>query len=269
VRRRWSARSARALGCFAAAALLLRTAAAQDAFEVAFVKPADPISNPVVGFRAYPGGRVVVTNNTLKMVIAESYGVPLNRVTGGPPWADEDLYNITAKPPSGSVAAAFMPPQAYAFPSPELLSMMRTLVSDRFNVRLHRETCQWAVLALVVGKGTPKLELARDPTSPPREPRRKEQNEWRSITMQRLAARLEAHYHRTVLDRTGLTGTYDFNLSYDPQVRDTIDSPEAPIDATGTSFKTALETQIGLRLQETKAPVEVLVIDQAKRPTAN
>jgi hypothetical protein len=52
------------LGCFAAAALLLRTAAAQDAFEVAFVKPADPISNPVVGFRAYPGGRVVVTNNT-------------------------------------------------------------------------------------------------------------------------------------------------------------------------------------------------------------
>ena len=252
------------------AAVMASTAPGQsDAFEVASVRPADPIGNPIVDFRAYAGGRVVVTNYTLKMLTAASYGVWVYRVMGGPAWADDDLYNITAKAPVGSAAAAFMPAEAYEFASPELLPMMRTLLADRFGLKLHHETRRLPALALMVGKGRPKLEPALDPSGDAQWPRRKEQNEWRSITMRKLVDILEAHYGRIVLDRTGLTGTYDFRLSYDPRVRGTDDNPDLPADPTQISLKVALETQIGLRLEETKGAVQVLVIDQAKRPTAN
>ena len=83
------------------------------------------------------------------------------------------------------------------------------------------------------------------------------------------AGRIEARYQRTVVDRTGLTGSYDFNFSYDREIRDSDDNIDVPVDPTRISFRTALERQIGLRLEETKAPVEILVIDQAKRPSAN
>lgn len=261
--------SARALACLTAATMLLHTAVAQSAFEVASVKPADLIRNPVVEFRAYRGGRVVVANYTLKMLTAEAYGVSEYRVTGGPPWVDEDFYNITAKPPAGSAAAAFMPPRDYAYPSPALLGMMRTLLADRFGLKLHRDARRLPVLALVVGKGGPKLEPARDPSGDPDWSMHKERKEWRSITMLKLVAILEAHYRRTVLDRTGLTGTYDFDLSYDPSARDIDDNGDLSSDPTRISLKTALETQIGLRIEETKGAVETLVIDEAKRPSAN
>ena len=87
--------------------------------------------------------------------------------------------------------------------------------------------------------------------------------------MQRLVWILEARYRRTVIDRTELTGSYDFNLSYDPRIRDTDEAIDVPVDPSGISLKTALETQIGLKLEETKAPVEIIVIDEARRPSAN
>jgi uncharacterized protein (TIGR03435 family) len=272
-----TARSPRALGFLLAATLLLRTAAAQVAFEIASVKAADPGINQVVDFRAYPGGRVVVTNYTLTMLMAEAYGVSEYCLTGGPTWVSRDLYNVTAKPPAGSAAAAFMPPKAkaYTFPFPglpgsaELLGMVQRLLADRFNLKVHRETRQLPVLALTVGKRSPKLEPAHDPSGGLVERMGKEQNEWRNITMARLIAVLEARYRRTVLDRTGLTGTYDFHLSYDPAVRDTLDSADLPADTTGRSLKAALETQLGLKLEETKGGVETLVIDRAERPSAN
>lgn len=278
-------RSVRAIGCFvavtvlctAAATLLLRTAVAQDAFEIASVKAADPVHYPIVDFRAYPGGRVVVTNYTLTMLMVEAYGVPEYSITGGPPWVISDLYDITAKPPAGSAAAAFIPPKAkaYSFPFPglpgsdELLGMMRRLLADRFSLTMHRETRQLPVLALTVGKRSPKLEPARDPSADFVERAGKEKNEWRNITMARLIALLEARYRRRVLDRTGLTGTYDFHLSYDPAARDTLDSAEFSADSSERSLRTALETQVGLKLEEAKGDVETLVIDQAKRPSAN
>lgn len=252
-----------------AATLVLCAATAQDAFEVASVKPADR-SNRIVACRAYPGGRLVVTRFTLTMLTAVAYSVSVMRVTGGPRWADEDLYSITAKPPAGSAAAGFKAPTTGAPPSPELRAMMRTLLADRFGFKLHRETRKLPVLALVIGKRSPKLQPARDPSGDPRwAATGKEQNEWRSITMAKLVAILEGHYNQTVLDRTGLTGTYDFDLSYDPRARDTDDNSDLPVDPSRISLKAALETQIGLRLKETKDDVEVLVIDEAKKPSAN
>jgi uncharacterized protein (TIGR03435 family) len=256
---------------------LLHAAVAQDTFEIASVKPADPMIYPIVDFRAYPGGRVVVTNFTLTMLVSGAYGVTEYCVTGGAPWVSSDLYNITAKPPAGSVAAAFMPPnaKAYTFPFPglpgsdELLGMMRNLLADRFSLKVHRETRQLPVLALTVGKRSPKLEPAHDPSGDRVERVGKEKNEWRNVTMARLIAILEARYRRRILDHTGLTGTYDFHLSYDPAVRDTLDNAGFPADPTETSLRAALETQLGLKLEETKGAVETLVIDQAKTPSAN
>jgi uncharacterized protein (TIGR03435 family) len=270
-------RSVRVIGCLLAATLVLRTAAAQDAFEIASVKAADPVHYPIMGFRAYPGGRVGVTNYTLTMLIVVAYGVSEYSITGGPAWVSSDLYNITAKPPAGSAAAEFMPPKAkaYSFPFPglpgadELLAMTRSLLADRFSLKVHRETRQLPVFALTVGKRSPKLEPSHGASGDFVEGSGNDKNEWRNITMARLIALLEARYRRRILDRTGLTGAYDFQLSYNRALRDTLDDAAFPADPAEISFKTALETQLGLRLEETKGAVETLVIDQAERPSAN
>jgi uncharacterized protein (TIGR03435 family) len=147
--------------------------------------------------------------------------------------------------------------------------MMRRLLADRFSLKVHRETRQLPVLALTVGKRSAKLSLAHDPSGDRAERMGKEKNEWRNITMARLIAILEARYRRRILDRTGLTGTYDFHLSYDPPIRDILDNAGFPADPTETSLKAALETQLGMKLEETKGAVETLVIDQAERPSGN
>jgi uncharacterized protein (TIGR03435 family) len=87
--------------------------------------------------------------------------------------------------------------------------------------------------------------------------------------MARIAAALESSYLRPALDRTGLDGAYDFNLKYDPRVLD-----DAPIDDSRTgspeiSLRSALETQLGLIIKDTKAPVDVLVIDEVNKPSQN
>ncbi len=207
--------------------------------------------------------------------MAVAHDVSEYRVTGGPLWVNDERYDITAKPPAGSPAAAFMPPtaKAYSFPFPnlpgstELLGMMQRLLAERFGLKVHRETRQLPVLALAAGKRTPKLEPARDPSGDWGGREGKEKDEWRNITMARLIAILEGHYRRPILDRTGLTGAYDFHLSYDPAIRDTTDGVELPADATGRSLEAALETQLGLILEETKGAVETLVIDEAKGET--
>jgi uncharacterized protein (TIGR03435 family) len=273
-----SIRSVQAVGCLAAAALVLRVAVAQEAFEVASIKAADPHKNPLVLFQAYPGGRMVVTNYTLKMIVMEAYQLgSVVRVTGGSPWIDREIYDITAQPTADSAAAAFRPPAGKdsTFPYPtlqgsaELLSMMRTLLADRFSLKVHRETRQMAVLALKVGKRTPKLEPAHDPSADWVPLGTEDRDEYRNKTMAWLAVMLENHYGRPVLDRTGLTGTYDFHLSYNPRMRDTADSVELPADASGMSLRSALEAQLALLLEEVKAPVEILVIDSASKPSAN
>src|SRR5437016_3493060 len=153
---------------FAATALFLcGIGAAQDAFEVASVKPTDP-KEDYVQWLTYPGGRIVITNHTLAMLIEGAYGVSLYRITGGPRWVDKDLYSITAKAPGGSPAAALIPATPNAASPPEFRAMLQTLLADRFGLKLHRETRQLPVYALVIAKGGPKLELARDPSAEPR-----------------------------------------------------------------------------------------------------
>jgi uncharacterized protein (TIGR03435 family) len=247
---------------FAATALLLcGVGAAQNAFEVASVKPSDP-KVPYVQWLTYPGGRIVITNHTLTMLIEGAYDGSLYRITGGPRWVDSDLYSITAKAPAGSAAARFLPETPNAAPPPEFRAMLQSLLADRFGLKIHRETRELPVLALVIAKGGPKLEPAHDTSAAPRWSMRSGKLEAHNRDIAWLIAVLERHFERTILDRTGLTGSYDLAIEYDPEQRDDADSSRP-------SFTTALQTQLGLKLEATKGAVEVLVIDEARKPGAN
>jgi uncharacterized protein (TIGR03435 family) len=263
-----SIRSINTVGRYAIAAVLLNTLAAQSAFEVASVKFSDPINHPIVSLRAYPGGRVVITTCTLKDIIMRAYRVRRDSITGGPRWVDDDQFDITAKAPAGSAAAAFIPPSDGSL-SPALQSMVGSLLADRFGLKFHREIRELPALSLEVVKGGARLQPARDPSAEPRWPALpRSKPEWRSITMRMLVAILDNRYG-PIVDNTGLTGSYDFDLTYDPQIRDTGDSNDTPADSSQVSLRTALEEQVGLRLRKTKAPLEFIVIDQAKKPNEN
>src|ERR1035438_6266001 len=131
--------------------------------------------------------------------------------------------------------------------------MMRNLLADRFGLKVHRETRVKNVFTLVVAKGGPKFQPAQDPSAEPQYlfPRMGE-FDWRSVDLTRLIAALESHTRETVLDRTGLTGKYDFKLSYFWNENYNADQPPLP---------EAVESQLGLKLKPAKEPIEMLVID--------
>ena len=146
--------------------------------------------------------------------------------------------------------------------------MVRNLLVDRIGLRLHRETRQLPVYALVIDKSGPKIKPAGDPAAEPNAFFRNGEIEAHNRDIVWLTALLERHSLRTVLDRTGLTGSYDFDIKFDPRPLDAA-SVDAPSGPTPPSLNTALQTQLGLKLEAAKGPVEVLVIDVAKKPGAN
>ena len=254
----------------AIASLLAGTAAQEAEFEVATVKPANR-DQPVVAWLSYPGGRIAITNFTVNMLIEVAYDVSLYRIAGAPRWAGEEVYDITAKAPAGSPAAAFIPRSPTVVPSPESRAMMRSLLADRFGLKFHRETRDLPVYALTVAKRGPKLQAVRDPGAEPQSSIRRNGSREGIGAQNRdipwLAAVLEPSVRQTILDRTGLTGRYDFDLKLElrPHYASGADAPLDP----AVVIDTALETQLGLTLKRTKGAVEILVIDAVRRPSPN
>jgi uncharacterized protein (TIGR03435 family) len=141
--------------------------------------------------------------------------------------------------------------------------LMQSLLVERFRLKFHRETRELTVGALVVDKGGPKLKIrteeegsAMNTSSGP--------NGWKAIatrtSMKLIASYVGNRLSRIVVDRTGLTESYDFTLEW---------SPDDVADSAAPSLITALREQLGLRLEPQKAPVEVLVIDIIARPSDN
>ena len=175
----------------------------------------------------------------------------------GPDWLNTEIYDITATLPPGTTGD-------------EVLLMIQTLLADRFKLTLHRDSKELPVYALVVGKGGSKLqevEFGRGSTS----------GSPGHLTATRIAIRnltefLSRQTGRPVLDMTGLKGFYNFTLNYTPDAAPSAPSPETPIpeSAVGPSLFTAVQEQLGLRLEARKAPVEILVVDHAEKvPTEN
>jgi uncharacterized protein (TIGR03435 family) len=263
------------------------------AFEVASVKQNRSGSQMVLmGFP--PGGRFNATNVTLKQLIASAYGtpqvLPQFRIIGGPPWIDSDRFDVTAK------ADTDFAPTPGGPPAP-LFEMLRSLLADRFKLVVHNETRDLPVYDLVLARADGKLgsqmqksavdcvalAAARRGGAPPPAPAPGERPPCGvrmspatitggAVTMPQLVTVLSQRVGRTVVDKTGLTGSFDIDLAWTPEQLPTGTPPPGapplpPIDPNGPSIFTALQEQLGLKLDSTKGPVDVVVIDSVEHPT--
>jgi uncharacterized protein (TIGR03435 family) len=174
-------------------------------------------------------------------------------MSGGPNWLASDRFTIEAK------AAEPLPPWPES--NTQLSLMLQSLLEDRFKLAVHWETKEAVVYDLVLARGGPKVKQADAAES---SGFGMEQGRIRSMALPLgyLATNLAYLLGRTVIDKTGLAGKYSYTLTYTPD-----DAP--PGDASGPSIFTALQEQLGLKLESTKGPVEFLVIDHVEKPDAN
>ena len=260
-------------------------------FEVASVKPSRPDA-PRGGFGIAPGGRFQAEGMTLAdlMTIAFSEGVPIRRfqITGGPGWLDTDRFDIVAKTNSET------PPLG-----PQMASMIRNLLIDRFKVVARQETKDAPIyvlgLARTDGQLGPKLKRASfrcpmpgEGPPPPSEAEALRQQcvyrvgygvlTGRGVAMSTLAYSIANFYGigRLVVDRTGLAGGYDMDMEWAPltQFRQPgnldppADAADRPVNAGPTIF-VALRDQLGLSLESSRGPVPTVVVERAEKPTAD
>jgi bla regulator protein BlaR1 len=254
------------------------------AFDAASVKP-----NKSGDLRApstiLPGGRFTATNNTLRDLILKAYGILLTPylLSGGPAWIDSERYDVDAKAEAGAIPANA--PSKVLWEKTRL--MLRTLLTERFKLSIRRETKEMPVYELVVAKNGPKLKKADQDcgasatachgfSGGPR------QLSGTAVDMYDLALMLSAYSDRPVLDETGVQGNFDIKLQWNPfaartqPAEDVQRSPQAEaregrnpdLDSLPSLF-TALEQQLGLRLESRKGPVETYVIDHVERPSEN
>jgi uncharacterized protein (TIGR03435 family) len=233
-----------------------------DAFEVATVKQVE--SDGLRGRYIIMQGadRFLVRDYTLKALIAAAYDLTPAAVLGGPAWIDSDHFDIVAVTPG------------HILPThDEQMSMLRSLLADRFQLTFHREPKEFSIYAMEVDKSGPKL---RPSTASPDQPSQmigqilpqRILMPGRNVTMKEFAALLQrAILDRPVVDKTGLTGHYDFDLEWAPEDLQSGDVKAAPADSPSPPFFTAIQEQLGLRLVATRGPVEALVVDKAERPS--
>ena len=207
-----------------------------------------------------PGGRrFSATNAPLIMLVMLAYNVTQRQIAGLPNSFNAEGYDIEAKSDH---------PVSYQ----QQMRMLQTLLADRFKLTLHRETKELPVYAMVVAKGGPKLRENPDQGDPlvTRGAKAGEQV-FKNYPMPRFAFILSVQLDRSVEDRTGLTGSYDFTLAYtrDRVGPGVLEGREERPNSDTPSIFVALREQLGLRLESAKGPVETLVIDHVERPSQN
>ncbi len=243
---------------FAFIAPLQCPAQSQEAFDVASVKV-----NVTGGRGGYPGlapggQRFTATSLPLVALIMLAYNVTPNRISGVPSSFTTELYDIEAS-------------CDHPIKQDQALRMLQTLLADRFKLVLHRETKDEPIYALVVGKAGPKMRESPEGTTPARQ-RAGRGFLYRSATMQGLAQVLSQQLDRPVVDKTSLTGHYDFSLEFAPERagRGGAEGREPALDPEGLpSIFTAVQEQLGLRLEPQKGPLDFIIVDHAEKPSAN
>jgi uncharacterized protein (TIGR03435 family) len=257
--------------------------AQKPSFEVASIKP-NISSDERVALLTPPGGRIVATNVTLKTLMAVAYRLPESRIFGGPSWLTTDRWNVEAKAEEGSIPDAARLPDPTV--TPTLMLMTQSLIENRFQLKLHREMRELPVYELFVTKAGLKMKLSEDQgsTSAPTLPQEGRPTprgflkmgvseiEANGIPFANFIAGLAQQLRRPVIDKTGLKGLYDIKLQWTPELGPTSSGPEQappPADSSGPSVFTALQEQLGLRLESAKGPVEVIVIDSVQKPSEN
>lgn len=239
------------------------------AFEVASLKPTGP-KETIIGMFVWPGGRITATNYTLKMFVIEAYseGYRLQdfQIVGLPKWADQERYSLTATPPADLQSSKINPSNPKLPPPEEELLMLRTLLADRFALKLHEEMKEGAVYELVIGDKPRKFNDAKDKDAFSTVmagltgiPDRPSFVQGVNASMSRFAERLSGFLGRPVFDRTGLSGTFDFKFEFVLDINSV---------GTGPSLSTAIQ-DLGLKLVPARAPIRYLVIDRAEKAQEN
>jgi uncharacterized protein (TIGR03435 family) len=249
----------------------LSAGAFAQTFDVASVKPSGPKS-----VRMSDGGpgthdpeRFSYSKARLKDLLYYAWGLVSEQQISGPGWLETELYDIVAKIPPGTTKKQFQ-------------VMLQNLLAERFKMRVHHETKEFPVYELVVGKGGPKLTESVEgappvnkdgfPPLPEGRPgivvRQDVTGRARMIgheePISRLADMLGNPTDRVVLDKTGLTGKYDFTLAYNWKELASADDDPSP------NVFIAVQQQLGLKLVDKKAPFDVIVVDHAEKvPTEN
>lgn len=246
-----------------AVAALIAVAQAQPAFEVASVKPAnagngysggchgiDSTYAPNQAASAPPLGRCVIRDVRLDHLISIANRVrSMAQISGGPDWIKGDRFNIDAKAEDPTKAT-----------EQQLLEMLQALLTERFSLKLRREMKDMPGYALVVAKNGPKLHESKGrevsyhfgPNPKPGRGPNTLTARTHSVTM---LANILTMFGDPVIDKTGLSGTYDFTLSWD--------------ETDGPTLGTALQEQLGLKFESQKVPVPFFIIESAKRPGEN
>jgi uncharacterized protein (TIGR03435 family) len=232
------------------------------AFEAATIK----LSNPgrVGGGLNLSPARIQIINSSLKFCVQMAWDVKEFQVSGGPRWTGTDRYDIDA------VAAR-------PFQKGEFRTMLQALITERFGLTIHRETQDKPGYVLIPARNGPKLPPPID--NPDimfsRTPSGDTVLKATSASLSQLASALSSRLNTTILDQTGIAGRFDVSLQWtpDPTTEPLVSKtgmPLPPSDAApGPSIFTALQEKLGLKLEARKVPVEVMVIDQAHRPSDN
>ena len=231
-----------------------------QSFDVASVKPqAGPCGTTFGAGQGKAGGQCV----TLQRIMAFAWRIQEFQITGGPSWVGSDLFDIEGKTSDPN-----------ATPD-QLRLMLRSLLRDRFALAVRNGQKESVVYALVVGKNGPKIKPSADqsddvvngPAPPGAGPNHGAIRfghgslTGNAVKLDLFAKMLSEQVDRVVLDRTGLTGRFDLQLRWTPAREDS--------DNSGPSVFTAIQEQMGLKLESAKAPIDVLVIDHVARPSAN
>lgn len=277
----------------------------RPSFEVASVKQ-NKSGTGFVRIQMQPGGRFVAENMPLAELLRFAYAVQPFQIEGGPGWIRSDRFDVTAKAELAAGATPGAPGQI----GPVQL-MMQSLLAERFKLKVRRESKEMPVYALTLARSDGRLgkqllpskvdcaalaaargrggDVTRGggpggpgrggPPAPPAPGERPPCGMFMGfgsiaaggVTMEQVAQTLSARVNRVVLDKTGLTGLYEFNLEFTP---DQLPPPGAlvngqvpQVDPNGPSIFTALQEQLGLKLEAQRGPVEMLVVDSVEPPT--
>jgi uncharacterized protein (TIGR03435 family) len=272
------------------------TSAPLPSFEVASIKPNRSADDHF--WISFDPGRFRVTDATTEQLITLAYNIKDFQVTGGPSWINSEKYDIDAKledvvEDRGAKDFEKLPPDRRRKQMDLMLQSLQSLLAERFNMKVNRETKELPIYTLVVAKNGPKLLEANPNDTYPNGIKGPDgiahpgmmhvgrgELKGQGIPVGSLQRVLSQLLSRTVLDQTGLKGKYDIELNWTPDESEagmfrgpTGGNPAAanptPPESIGPSLFTALQEQLGLKLESTKGPVEVLVIDHIERPSEN
>lgn len=229
-------------------------------FEVASVKVAKDDGDHDVDVDK---GLLRIHNLTLKRLISDAYEIDQSQILGGPNWLESDSYDITAK----------IPAEYVGLKTSRVPEMIQGLLVDRFQLTIHREPRQVSGYFLGVSKNGPKMERAKpdavDSTTNGTGTAAGMHLKAVNVTMERFAARLSRYpdIGRLVVDKTGLTGAFDFELDWLPERAGL--KPDSNSASDLPSIFVALQERLGLKLESAKVPIQAVVIDRAEKPDAN